>query len=289
MQFAGIDIGSEKHVLAILDEDGHVLQKPSSFGENAEGYALVDGWLNEVPELLVGMEATGHYWQNLYLHLMERGVAVVLLNPLRTRRFSEEQMLRAKTDGVDARSIAKLLQEKRPAPTRIGDEATLELRELVRLRDRVVQDLGDRVRQLHRLVDLGFPEFTGFVKDLSSETATAILSNYPTAHYVKQASKLTLSKLGSARSPVGTALAAELIQAAKRSVGAHHGPAYVTQVKYACEDIATLRDRVKSLDKDISDTLDKHEVGKLLTTIDGIGDNTAARLIAELRVPQIAQ
>ncbi len=45
--------------------------------------------------------------------------------------------------------------KSRPAVTRLSDEATMELRELVRLRERWVQELGDHVRQLHRLVDLG--------------------------------------------------------------------------------------------------------------------------------------
>lgn len=283
MRFAGIDIGSQKHVLAIVDEEGKVCRKPAAFEENAEGYAQLLEWLGSSEELLIAMEATGHYWQNLYLHLTDKGFAVVLVNPLRTRRFAEGDLLRAKTDAVDARSIAKFAQEKRPAPTRLGDELTLELRELVRLRDRLVQDLGDRVRQLHRVVDLSFPEFTNFVKDLSSEMATSVLSTYPTAHYLRQASKLDLSKLGSVRSPVGPELAQQLIAAAKKSVGAHHGPAYVKQVRYACEDITTLRERLRTLDRDISETLDKHEIGKLLTTIDGIGDITAARLIGELR------
>jgi hypothetical protein len=48
-------------------------------------------------------------------------------------------------------------------------------------RDRLRQDFGDRVRQLHRLVDLGFPEFTRQVRDLGSELATGLLREYPTA------------------------------------------------------------------------------------------------------------
>ena len=43
-----------------------------------------------------------------------------------------------------------------------------------------------------------------------------------------------------------------------------------------------LRRRIRELDGDISRQLDDHEVGALLTSIDGIGTNTAARLIAEL-------
>src|SRR5262249_44859829 len=50
---------------------------------------------------------------------------------------------------------------------------------LVRFRDRLRQDFGDRVRQLHRLVDLGFPELTRHVRDLGSELATRLLREYP--------------------------------------------------------------------------------------------------------------
>jgi len=46
-----------------------------------------------------------------------------------------------------------------------------------------------------------------------------------------------------------------------------------------------LRNRVKQLDQEIERKLQDHEVGKLLTTIDGIGARTAACLIAELGDP----
>ena len=46
-----------------------------------------------------------------------------------------------------------------------------------------------------------------------------------------------------------------------------------------------LRRRLKDLARDIESKLDDHEVGKLLTTIDGIGPLTAACLIAELGDP----
>ena len=58
---------------------------------------------------------------------------------------------------------------------------TEELRELERLRERVAQDFADRLRQLHRAVDLGFPEFTRYVPTLESQLAGTILSRYPTA------------------------------------------------------------------------------------------------------------
>ncbi len=37
MRFAGIDIGAERHMVAVLDEQGEVLCRSSPFGEDAVG------------------------------------------------------------------------------------------------------------------------------------------------------------------------------------------------------------------------------------------------------------
>lgn len=285
MRFIGIDIGSEKHVIAVVDENGAVVTKPVTCAEDAEGYRQLVEVAGPAEDALVAMEATGHYWQNLFAALVAAGHRVALLNPSRTHRFAGEDLRRGKTDAVDALSIARFAAQKRPAVTPLADESTLEIRELVRFRDRLVQDFGDRTRQLHRLVDLGFPEFTKFVKDLGSETATGILHAYPTAAAFLNVTKWRLSRLKAGRYKVGDQLAADLLAAAKTSVGAHHGEAYRIQIQMICEDLDTLRKRIREFDDRIQKTLSKHEVGKLLTSIDGIGPNTAARLIAELQDP----
>ncbi len=283
MRFAGIDIAAETHVVAVVDETGAILVKPMPFTEDVEGYARVLEQLGPAADLLVVMEATGHYWKNLFATLAAHGLAVALINPLRTHRFAQEDLARTKTDAIDALGLARFGAQKRPPATRLPETATEELRELVRLRDRLVQDFGDRVRQLHRLVDLGFPEFTRYVKGLDTELATAILAEYPTAQAFQGVSVKRLARLCyDGRHQVGPELAEALVAAAARSVGRHHGEAYRIQVRYACEDLTLLRRRLRTLERDIENTLQTHEVGSLLTTIEGIGPQTAARLVAEL-------
>jgi transposase len=149
-----------------------------------------------------------------------------------------------------------------------------------------VQDFGDRLRQVHRLVALGFPEFTRYVHSLDTTLATAILRTYPTAEAFVGVRPRVLSKLKyDGVHFVGAELATQLIDAAKKSVGRHHGHAYRIQMKFYCEDMDILRQRIRELDRDIESKLDEHEVGKLLTTIDGIGPNTAARLVSTLGNP----
>ena len=167
----------------------------------------------------------------------------------------------------------------------MSDELTGELRELVRLRTRYVDELSDRMRQLHRAVDLGFPEFTRHVR-IKTFLATAILARYPTARSFARVSIRKLARLAyDGRHHVGEAVARALVESAKISVGTHHSEAYLLQVSYTCSDIELLRGRVKQRERDIERKLQDHGVGKLLTTIDGIGARTAACLIAELGIP----
>ena len=67
MRYVGIDIGAERHVVAIVREDGAVLTAATPFQEDAEGYGQLRAVMGDAADTLVAMEATGHYWQNLLL------------------------------------------------------------------------------------------------------------------------------------------------------------------------------------------------------------------------------
>ncbi len=286
MRFAGIDVGAERHMVAVVDEESQVQCRSSPFGEDSSGYARLFELLGPAEGCLVALEATGHYWRNLFVALLAKGCAVAVLNPLRTRRFAEEELQRTKTDAIDALGIARFAAQKRPPAAQLPDVATEELRELSRLRDRLQQDFASRMRQLHRAVDLGFPEFTRHVHTLESQLAATILSRYPTAASFHGASVKKLARIvydGSHK--IGEELARALIEAAAKSVGSYHSEPYRMRIKYLCEDLDVLRRRLKDLARDIEHKLDDHEVGKLLTTIDGVGPLTAACLIAELGDP----
>lgn len=283
--FAGIDVASERHTLARLDDTGAPVGKPLAIPEDRAGYDALLKALGPPPALVV-MEATGHYWKNLFAVLAAAEHDVALLNPFIARRFQDSSLERTKTDAIDAHGLARLGFEKRPPPTRLHDEVAESLRELVRHRDRLRQDFDDRIRQLHRLVDLGFPEFTRYVRSLDSMLATCLLAEYPTARAFARANPRRLAKLRyDGRHLVGEELAKQLVDTAKRSIGQHHGPAYTLQARHICQDLDLWRRRLGEIEHDIEDLLDTHEVGKLLTTIEGIGPQSAARVIAAVGDP----
>ena len=130
MRFAGIDIGAERHVVAVVNESGEVLRKPVAFGEDAGGYRRLRELLGAPDDCLIAMEATGGYWRNLFGFLVAEGFRVAVINPLRTKRFGEEDLQRTKTDAIDALGIARFAQQKRPAPTSLSEKSLAELRDL---------------------------------------------------------------------------------------------------------------------------------------------------------------
>jgi transposase len=79
MRYVGIDIAAETHVVAVLDDERQVVLKPKTFTEDAVGYEKLIELLGEPADALVAMEATGHYWKNLFAALVARGFVVALL------------------------------------------------------------------------------------------------------------------------------------------------------------------------------------------------------------------
>jgi transposase len=286
MRFAGIDVASQTHVVAVVDESGEVLVKPTSFHEDAPGYETLFALLGSANDIFVAMEATGHYGRNLFGALTEKHFQVALINPVRTHRFALEDLRRASTDSIDALGIARFAAQKRPLPTPPVDDATDQLREQTRMLDRLTQDIGDRVRQIHRLVDLTFPEFTQHIRTLDSQRATAVLAAYPTAQAYSPSCLRKLARLRyDGKRAIGLAFARTLINAAKTSVGRHHGPVYQKQMQHLCQDVDRLRAVLRDLHAEIGQQLEQHSLGRLLTTIDGLGTLGAARIIAAVGDP----
>ena len=60
MRFAGIDFGAERHMVAMVNEEGEVLCRSSPFGEDASGYAHLFELLGPPEGCLLALEATGH-------------------------------------------------------------------------------------------------------------------------------------------------------------------------------------------------------------------------------------
>lgn len=180
LYFVGIDISKFKHDCAIVDELGNVITPSWSFQNDREGFSLLKELLDALDgEKKIGLEATGHYGQNLKLFLENNDFSFMEFNPLLINRFVHSKSLRkTKTDSIDALMIAQYLMtvEYKPYPPSFY---TLEkLKSLTRFRDSLIRQRSKQLVELTNILDKVFPEFKSFFKGRFSATALYILFHY---------------------------------------------------------------------------------------------------------------
>lgn len=131
----GIDVAKAKLDLALRLPDGKFRSKVVD--NTLEGYAALTAWLakHSADSLHVCMEATGVYWEAVAEHLADAGHCVSVVNPAQIKAFGGAQLVRTKTDRVDARLIADFCAAQRPAPWQALPPAVRALRDLVARRN----------------------------------------------------------------------------------------------------------------------------------------------------------
>ena len=142
----GIDIAKHRHVATLLDENGKKVFTNFSFANSNEGLMSLMTRIKQIDiseeNLLIGMEATGHYWMILYHCLNDAGFQVRLINPLMTAARRNVGIRGSKTDSADALLIANILREADPKFSAVPDDQTRQLRDLMRLRYECAQNIG---------------------------------------------------------------------------------------------------------------------------------------------------
>ncbi len=109
----GVDIGSQTCSMCAFRPDKSQGIKPTDFANATAGFTWLLSKLESlgVPpaQILIGLEATSRYGENLYHFLQNRGYQLCLLHPRQTHEFAQRRGLRAKTDKLDASTIARVL------------------------------------------------------------------------------------------------------------------------------------------------------------------------------------
>ena len=79
MIYVGIDIAKLNHFAAALSSDGEVLIEPFQFTNDNDGFCLLISRLSSFSkdELIIGLESTAHYGNNLLLFLVPKGYKVL--------------------------------------------------------------------------------------------------------------------------------------------------------------------------------------------------------------------
>lgn len=129
----GIDVGKEK-----LDAALNGQKRVKSWANDETDRTKLAAWVVDQQVALVVVEASGGYEARIVSELVERGQAVALVNPTRVRAFARAAGVLAKTDKIDARTIAYFGATMAPRAQARRSQAQLALNESVTRRRQLV-------------------------------------------------------------------------------------------------------------------------------------------------------
>ncbi len=152
--FVGIDIAATTASVAWISP-GNKVTRALSIDQSPQGFSILHQRLlstgHSAASTLVVMEATGSYWITLATHLTQAGFAVSVINPAQAHYFAKALLKRAKTDAIDAQTLAQLASSLQPAVWCPPPQVYTELSQRLAERESLLEIRQQLRNQLHAL------------------------------------------------------------------------------------------------------------------------------------------
>ena len=286
--FLGIDIAKTNHVASLIGADGSVVIRAIKFKNSNEGYTkllnTIQNKLNDLSNINIAMEATGHYWLSLYSALVDDGFNVSVYNPYQIKSYRGAYNNRKqKNDIIDSIIIADYLRVFGMKDSKLPQEDLMALKQFTRFRSNIVENVSSIKVQVIGLLDKVFPEYKDFFCDVFGVTSKQILLNCPTPDDIIRISTTKLANLLSknSRGKFGKDDALNMKEVAKLSFGIKFTTdACSFEIKQLINQVIFLESQLEDVDKQISELYNK--LDSHLLSVPGIGIKLAPTILAEI-------
>ncbi len=180
MLICGIDIGKNNHEASVIDQEGKLLSKSLRFANSTLGANSLLSYIEKINDkkdiVIIGMEATGHYWLSLYCFLFDAGFQVNVINPIQSDAIRNLFLRKTKNDAKDSFLIAETIRIGRFSKTELSNEDIISMRQLCRHRTDLVDYIADQKRKIIGVLDRVLPEYQNFFTDIFGKSSTELLS-----------------------------------------------------------------------------------------------------------------
>lgn len=239
-------------------------------------------------EVCVVYEATGVYHRVLKKVLEDNNIKQFIINPLLSAKTRKNDSLRCpKTDKLDPKSIAKTYYSHSLHNSHKQETIYHELRELSRYYEDILVHIRKDKVAFRAQLDIVFPGYDTLYDDLYGPVALAVIEKYPHPEMLQKKKINTVSKVIQSktchRQAVSDTMADKAIE-------------YSKAIYSGCDkddiEVLILQRLIKKLNEDMAEA--ERTIGEMIKlaqelpdfsiikSIPGIGDNLAARIIAEL-------
>jgi transposase len=286
--YVGIDISKDRSSANGIDDHGRS-RFEISFDMDGTGFdellkaieANSDGYENVV----AAMESTACYHINLYSFLSAKGIKAFIINPLLIANYAKLSLRKTKTDKKDARTIAQFILAHKDSVTQLAISQDLQdIRDMARERESLCHQISAAKVEIQRVLQTTFPELESMSNPFT-KVMLHFIQRFPSARLVSVA-KPTIIEKTLKEKPCSCRIRftpVELINIARKSIATvSPGKEIILSGK-----IDTLLHLQKRCDE-LTNTLTKYcessivEDLKIVTSINGISNNTATTLLAEI-------
>ena len=285
MIYVGIDIAKLNHYAAVLSSDGVVLTEPFKFSNDGEGFQVLSSELSDYApkSMIIGLESTAHYGDNLVRYLVANDYKVCVLNPIQTSSRRKDRIRKTKTDKVDTIVIAETLMMQRSYRfVTFYDIDIMDLKTLGRFRQKSLKQLTRLKIQLTFYVDQVFPKLQYFFKSgLHQKSVYALLKETPTPKDVASMHMTHLSHLlqTSSHGHFNKDTARELRVLARKSIGNSDSTVSI-QITQTLSQIELLDSQIEKVEAEMTEIMKFND--SVIMTIPGIGFVNGGMILGEI-------
>ena len=284
MIYVGIDVAKLNHFASAISSDGEVLLEPFKFTNDNDGFLQFISKLSsfEKDELIIGLESTAHYGNNLLMFLVPKGFKVVVINPIQTSTMRKNNIRKTKTDKVDTYIVCKTLMMQPHRFVTLYDLGIIQLKNLGRFRQKTVKQRTRLKIQLTSYVDQVFPELQYFFKSgIHHKGCYALLKEAPSPETIASMHLTHLSHLLSSNSHghFKKETAVELRILAQKSVGTSDNSLSI-QISQSIAQIELLDSQLEQIEAEMTDIV--RSLDSVIMTIPGIGYVNGGMILGEI-------
>ena len=284
MFLLGIDIAKLNHVASCIDSStNEVIFSNFKFKNDFKGFSAL---LNKIKSfdaknLIIGLESTSHYGENLINFLFRHDFKVALINPLQTSHLRKANIRDAKNDNLDSLNIAKSLLFTKLNFVSEKNIECFSLKKLTRFRSNLIKQRSKAKIQLTSLLDLLFPELQYLFKSkIHNKAIYSLLKKYPSTEEIAALKDDEISNLlyASSKGHFKREKSIELKSLAKTTVGIKDTSVSLHVIQLI--ELIELFDRqIKDIVTKITDTVNK--LGTKLLSVPGINIIACAIILGE--------
>lgn len=163
-----VDAAKYVHKAMICTFYGDILVKPFEFDASETGFyklkevVIYEKEKHNMKKVVVGIETTGHYYEDLVHHCYKENYYVRIINPTTTKEMRKMLLNWSKTDNLDLMAIVHAVIYGHGSSRKLTeDQLLVDLRKLTRARRELVNEQSAIKNQIRVHVDFIFREFQG--------------------------------------------------------------------------------------------------------------------------------